>query len=230
MESQSIGIILPTLNEELNVGKVIQEIPKHYLEEQGYKVDIVVVDGLSTDRTREVAQEKGATLIVVQSRRGKGNQLRTALTQVNSDYIFILDADYTYPADRIPDMLQILKQGCDVVTGSRLKGRREKGAISRLNLFGNAFLTTLANVLYPVKMTDLCTGFWGIKGNVIRSLNLSASGFEFEADLFANLSKNGYTIAEIPIDYRRREDKSRLKLIRDGLKIGWTLVSRRFSR
>lgn len=120
MERKTIGIILPTINEELNIGKVIREIPKHHLEEQGYKVDIVVVDGLSTDRTREMAQVEGATIIVVQSRRGKGNQLRTALSQVNSDYnSYLLDADYTYPADRIPNMLQILQQGCDVVTGSR---------------------------------------------------------------------------------------------------------------
>jgi glycosyltransferase involved in cell wall biosynthesis len=230
MKSESIGIILPTRNEELNVGRVIQEIPRQYLEELGYKVDIVVVDGVSTDRTTEIAQENGASIIVVQSGRGKGHQLRTALKQVNSDYIFILDADYTYPAGHIPHMLQILNQGYHVVTGSRLKGQREKGAISMPNMVGNILLTFMANVLYQVKITDVCTGFWGIRGDVIRSLNLSANGFEFEADLFARLSKNGYRIAEIPIYYRRREDKSKLKLIKDGLKIGWTLVSRRFFR
>ena len=227
MERRSVCIILPTLNEELTIGNVIDEIPRQALEREGYQVDVLVVDGNSSDRTREIAQEKGAT-VIVQPRRGKGRQMRTALGSVKADFIFMLDADYTYPAGYIPDMLKILRQDYPVVIGSRLKGQWEKGAIRRLNVVGNILLTLMANILYRTKISDVCTGFWGMRGEVIPKLNLSANGFQFEAELFTQLAKQGYPIAEVPIYYRRREAKTKLSRIKDGIKIGWMLISRRF--
>lgn len=225
---RSICIILPALNEESTVGKVIDEIPRQDLEAEGYQVDIIVVDGNSSDRTRQVAQEKGAR-VIVEPRRGKGRAVRTVLDSVKADFIFMLDADYTYPATHITDMVRTLGQGDMVVIGSRLKGQREKGAISRLNVVGNIMLVLLAKVLYRVNISDICTGYWGIRGEVLPKLNLSANGFQFEADLFTELAKNGYRIAEVPIYYRRREGKSKLIWIIDGFKIGFKLISKRFA-
>lgn len=225
----SICIILPALNEEATVGKVIDEIPRQALEAEGYQVDVIVVDGNSSDRTKQVAQEKGAR-VIVETRQGKGRAVRTALDSAKADFIFMLDADYTYPATHITDMVRTLSQGDMVVIGSRLKGQREKGAISRLNVVGNIMLVLLAKVLYRVNTSDICTGYWGIRGEVLPKLNLSANGFQFEADLFTELAKNGYRIAEVPIYYRRRrEGKSKLIWIIDGFKIGFKLISKRFA-
>lgn len=229
MKRHSVCIILPTLNEELTVGKVIDEVPRQALEREGYEVDVLVVDGNSSDRTRQIAQEKGAR-VIIQPERGKGRQMRTALESVEADFIFMLDADYTYPASHIPDMLKILRQDYPVVIGSRLKGQREKGAIRRLNIIGNILLTLLANILYRTRISDLCTGYWGMRGEIISNLNLSANGFQFEAELFTELAKHGYPIGEVPIYYRRREAKTKLSRIKDGSKIGWMLISRRFRR
>lgn len=225
---RSICIILPALNEESTVGKVIDEIPRQDLEAEGYQVDVIVVDGNSSDRTGQVAQEKGAR-VIVEPRRGKGRAVRTALDSVKADFIFMLDADYTYPATHITDMVRILGQGDMAVIGSRLKGQREKGAISRLNVVGNIMLVLLARVLYRVNTSDICTGYWGIRGEVLPKLNLSANGFQFEADLFTELAKNGYRIAEVPIYYRRREGNSKLIWIIDGFKIACKLISKRFA-
>lgn len=229
MKHHSICIILPSLNEELTIGKVIDEIPRQALEREGGHVEVLVVDGNSTDQTRQIAQEKGAR-VIIESRKGKGRAVRTALEVVKADFVFMLDADYTYPATYIPDMLKILYQDCPVVIGSRLKGQREKGAIRQLNVIGNFLLTLIANILYRTKISDLCTGYWGLRGEVILTLNLSADGFQFEAELFTELAKKGYPIAEVPIYYRRREGKAKLSRLKDGIKIGWMLISRRFHR
>jgi len=228
MHQSDVSIILPTLNEEKTVGKVIDEIPRDILEEKGCLVKVLVVDGNSTDLTRQIAQEKGAE-VIIEPRKGKGRAMRTAFEQVRADFVFMLDADYTYPATYIPDMLDVLHHGCDVVIGSRLKGEREEGAMSRLNIIGNHLLTLKAEVLYLRRISDLCTGFWGFKGKVIPRLHLTADGFDFEADLFTQIAKHGYSIGEIPIYYRRRPTPAKLSSIKDGLKIGWTLINRRFS-
>jgi len=227
MKESNICVILPALNEESAIGKVIDEIPRQALESAGYQVDVLVVDGDSSDRTRQIAQEKGAR-VIIEARRGKGRAMRTALESLKADFIFVLDADFTYPATYIPEMLDILRQDYPVVIGSRLRGRWEKGAIGLLNLVGNYLLTLIANILYRTRISDLCTGYWGLRGKIIKDLELQANGFDFEAELFTQLAKKGYPIAEVPIYYRCREGKAKLSGLKDGIKIGWRLIARRF--
>ena len=91
-------------------------------------------------------------------------------------------------------------------------------------------LTIIANILYSERISDLCTGYWGWKGEIVSSLPLVSDGFTLEAELYVNLAKKGYRIAEIPIHYRRRTTPPKLKAVRDGLKIGWALIIRRFRK
>lgn len=227
MKRHSLLIILPALNEEEAIGRVIDEIPKQALEKRGFDVRIVVADGNSRDRTRQIALDKGAE-VVVESGRGKGRAMRSVFRRFKADFVFMLDADYTYPAIYIPKMLDILEQGYPVVTGSRLRGKIEEGGMSYLNRLGNYLLTWLARVLYWRKISDLCTGYWGFRGEIISDLQLLANGFNFEAELFADITRKGYKIAEIPIHYRRRRTPPKLNSLRDGFRIGWTLITRRF--
>ena len=224
MPGKTICIVLPALNEEENIGKVIAEIPRAKLEERGYIVRILVVDNNSTDMTAQLALDSGAE-VITETRRGKGRAMRTGFKQSHADFVFMLDADYTYPGSFIPDMLDVLLGDYDVVIGSRLKGSRAKGAISRMNIVGNHLLTFMARVLYFRKISDLCTGYWGFKGEVLSKLRLSAEGFNLEADLFAQVVKNGYRIGEVPIYYRRRNTPSKLNSIKAGLRIGWKLIA-----
>jgi glycosyltransferase involved in cell wall biosynthesis len=223
-----ILIILPTLNEEPTIGRVIDEIPRQALEGVGYRVKLLVVDGNSTDRTRQVAREKGAD-VTVERRRGKGVAVIKALASAQADFIFMLDADYTYPAGYIPDMLKLL-EGHQAVIGSRMRGRREKGAMSRLNLVGNYLLSLIATVFYGKRVSDVCSGFWGLRGEVLENLNLKATAFDLEAELFSQLARRGSKLAEVPVDYRRRHTPPKLRSLRDGTRIGWALVTRRFRR
>jgi dolichol-phosphate mannosyltransferase len=224
---KEIYIIFPALNEEETIGKIIDEVPVEDIKARGYRVEIVVVDNNSTDRTKEIAEEKGAK-VITESIRGKGRAIRTAFESVGGDFVFMIDADFTYPATYIPRMLDILEGGYDVVLGSRLKGQREQGAMSRLNLVGNHLLALLANLLYRTRVSDPCTGYWGFRGEVVKSLKLDAVGFELEANMLAEIARQGYRIAELPILYRRRPNQAKLGSLKDGFKIGQTLIRKRF--
>ena len=227
MDLPKVCIIIPTINEAETVGMVIDEIPRQALEGAGYQVEVMVIDGGSTDGTIQIAKEKGAR-VVIEPRRGKGRGMRTALDMTKAEFLFMLDGDYTYPPRYIVEMLEFLRDTYPVVIGSRLGGQIEKGGMSRLNVIGNHLLTLMANILYGTKLSDLCTGYWGLRGEVIPNLNLLADGFDFEAELFSQIAKKGYKIGEIPIYYRRRQTPAKLRSLRDGLKIGWALITRRF--
>jgi len=227
MPEKEICIVIPALNEEETIGRVIDEIPKEQMEERGYRVETIVVDNDSTDRTKQIAEEKGVQ-VILEPRRGKGRAISAAFRSINKEFVFILDADYTYPATYIPEMLQVLEEGYDVVLGSRLRGQIEKEAMTRFNLVGNHLLALLASLLYGTKISDLCTGCWGFRGAVVKDLQLDAIGFELEANLFAEIAKKGYRIAEVPIYYRRRLTPSKLGSLKAGSKIGLTLIEKRF--
>ncbi|MBA7473385.1 Undecaprenyl-phosphate 4-deoxy-4-formamido-L-arabinose transferase [subsurface metagenome] len=224
---KEVSIIFPALNEEETIGKIIDEVPIEEIEGRGYRAEIIVVDNGSTDKTREIAEAKGAR-VITEPNRGKGRAMRTAFEAVSGDFVFMIDADFTYPATYVPRMLELLEGGYDVVLGSRLKGQREEGAMSRLNMVGNHLLALLANVLYGTGVSDPCTGYWGFRGEVPKSLKLDAVGFELEANMLAEIARQGYRIAELPILYRRRPNQAKLGSLKDGFKIGLTLIRKRF--
>jgi dolichol-phosphate mannosyltransferase len=247
-------VLIPTLNEAAAIRKVIEDT--HYsLHLHQLDYEIVVADGGSTDGTVQIVRQMNQRMLSVP--RGKGNGVRCALHLLDLqsnicpglryDYLFMLDGDGTYPPAHIPFLLQCLlpveqknydymsalgKQyntQYDVVCGRRQF--REPGAMTRVNLFGNIMLTILANLLYwPAYTGDLCTGLWGFRREALEQLELSASGFELEADLFTNAAKAGLRIGCWPIVYRARADGDKPKLkMRDGARIAWHLVKERFA-
>jgi dolichol-phosphate mannosyltransferase len=216
--TETVAVVIPTLNEERSIGKVIDSVPVADLLKNGLKTAVYVIDGRSTDTTREIAVEKGAT-IILEERKGKGLAVQTAFKAITADYTIMVDGDDTYPIEMVMEIIRLLKK-YDVVIGSRLNGTIEPGAMSKLNVVGNTLLTLLARALFSINVTDVCTGLWGYRGDAIRRLELEAHGFEIEADMFGECARKGLRIAEIPIRYRARADQAKLSSLRDGLKIG----------
>jgi dolichol-phosphate mannosyltransferase len=230
MHDNLISIILPALDEEMTIGSVIDGIPIGQLNNKGYNIDIMVVDGHSTDNTQKIALEKGARLIL-QDGKGKGLGMKAAFSESKGKFVFMMDADDTYPGHHIMEMLPLLESGnYDVVLGSRLSGTIMPGAMSNLNYFGNKVLTQTANLLFPNghKVTDLCTGMWGFKDNVVRKLKLNAKHFDVEAEMYAKCVKMGYRIGEVPIEYRKRMAPSKLSSMKHGLSIATRLLKEKF--
>ncbi len=219
---ETVAIIIPTLNEERSIGKVIDDVPVVDLLTNGLKTVVYVIDGQSTDNTRQIAVDKGAQ-IILEERKGKGVAIQTAFKSVIADYVIMVDGDDTYPIELATEMTRLLKTN-DVVIGSRLKGTIEPGAMTKLNVVGNTLLSLVARMLFGSHISDVCTGFWGFRSDTVRQLGLVAQGFDLEADMFAECVIKGYSITEIPIAYRARQDRPKLSSINDGLKIGAFMI------
>ena len=221
---EQISIVIPALNEEAGIGKTIKSIPRLEIEDMGYQVQVLVVDNGSVDRTRELARQAGAQ-VVSEAERGKGRAFRTGLRFVEGKFVFMLDGDGTYSAEYIPEMLRLLKYN-EVIIGSRLLGRPQNGAMSRFNLIGNRLLSIMASILFRKKVSDVCTGLWGFRAEIVKALNLKSTGFELEVELFSSLARRGCSIAELPIHYSPRATPPKLRAINDGMRIGRTLLIR----
>jgi dolichol-phosphate mannosyltransferase len=216
----SVLVIIAALNEEEGIGPSLAEL-KEVLDDPMY----LVVDGNSTDKTVQVAKEMGAE-VVVQKGRGKGRAIAQALNYVGSDsrYVVFTDADYTYPAEYIPKMVEILEGNPDVgmVTGNRFDKRfvLEK-AMSNTFYFGNRFLSLMHYMLNGVKLRDPLTGLRIVRGEVLKGWKPRSWGFDVEAELNYYVERKGYRIMEIPIYYRGRLGEKKLKL-----RHGFTILRR----
>ena len=214
---EEVTIIIPTLNEAKGIGKVIDAF-----KEQGY-TNIFVIDGNSQDRTREIAKEKGAT-VVVQSGRGKGQAVAEAFSLVNTDVVVLIDGDGTYDPHDIEKMLEPIRKGiADHVIGNRLINY-EKGAFTRLNVIGNKILNWLFRVTYGVELYDILSGYRALTREVYKSVNLTKHGFEVETELTVETLANGFKIVEVPINYYKRHGETKLSPLGDGLKIGRAII------
>jgi glycosyltransferase involved in cell wall biosynthesis len=226
--NRSIAILIPTKNEQSSIVDVIEDIPYIDLFTAKYDVKVILVDS-SIDLTPELAIEAGATVIRCRA-LGKGYAVRTAFELLQSyQYIFMIDADMTYPAYRIVHMLHFLEHGYDVVIGSRLQGKIVDDAMTWINIIGNKILTIIANVLYKTKTTDLCTGLWGFNNRAIYNMHLTANGFDIEANMFTEINRLGLRLKYIPISYFRRSGIAKLK-VPDGLIIAKRLITEKLNR
>lgn len=215
---KTISIVIPTLNESEAIREVIEEIPEQELKEEGYDVEILVVDGGSTDGT--IDQIRDLNVKNINEDDGKANAVRKGLDIAEGDYFFLIDGDSSYPAEKIADMVNLLEDGYSMVLGSRFTGTIEDGAMSLRNKIGNHILTWMGNKMYGTDVSDLCTGLRGIKIDELDE-NIPGEGFEIEAGIHIVMSEK--EIGEIPIEYSKRKGKSKLH-IRDGLRIGWRLL------
>lgn len=222
-----LSVLLPALNEEGGVRKVMRGIPRNSLRRMGFDVTVQLLDGGSSDRTREYAEDRGAE-VYVQKGWGKGSAFREFLPSLQSDYCVILDSDATYPPQRIPTFANVLRDGAPVVLGSRFKGKIHDGAMTTSNKIGNLLLSRFASILYGREVSDVCSGMWGFRTDFLKSFNIRADGFDLEVNLFAECVRRGLPIVEVPIPYYRRVGSAKLRL-RTGLRIAWALLLNRIA-
>mgnify|MGYP000440782279 CR=1 FL=1 len=213
-----VKIVIPALNEEKSIGDVIERFKKI-----GY-FDILVVDGHSTDRTREIAKEKGAE-VIVQSGSGKGQAIMEAFKLVDDDVIVLIDADATYLPEEVEKLIEPIKKGiADHVVGNRF-ANFEEGSFTRMNLIGNKILNFFFRVLYGVNLHDILSGYRALTKEVYKSVNLEKTGFEVETELTVETISKGFRILEVPISYKKRTGKTKLHPLKDGYRIFSTIYS-----
>jgi dolichol-phosphate mannosyltransferase len=211
--SETICVLVPTLNEEESIGDVVERFRNLGLS------NILVIDGHSTDRTREIAEKKGAR-VVVQKGKGKGNAIKQAFEMIDADVILMIDGDGTYLPEEYEKLVRpILDDEADHVIGNRFASP-DKGAFSHLNLIGNRLLNFGFRLAFGEKIMDVLSGYRAFSKELIKEMELHRTGFEIEAELTAETLRRGFRIKEVPITYQARKGETKLRPLRDGMKIG----------
>ncbi len=215
-----IAVIIPAYNEELTIANVVNEYRQALPE-----ASIYVGDNNCTDNTAARASEAGAVVIPCEQ-QGKGNAVRKMFEVVEADIYVMIDADETYSATNVRDLIEPVKQGkADMVVGARKQTTRK--AFSFSHKIGNKVLTTLLNRIFKVQLQDILSGYRVMSRRLIEHLILLAEGFEIEAELTIRTLQERFRIIEIPIDYRNRPkgSDSKLNTWGDGFLILYTIIT-----
>ncbi|QRY46318.1 glycosyltransferase family 2 protein [Mycolicibacterium boenickei] len=219
LHAPTVSLVIPVRNEARNIAWVLEQIA-------GDVDEIILVDGDSTDATLTTARSyRPDVKVVLQEGVGKGSALRTGFLAASGDVIVMMDADGSMAPQEIRHYLHFLANGYDFVKGSRFIGGGGSLDITRFRRLGNRFLLGVFNMLYNGDLTDLCYGFCAFHRRYLEHLDLTATGFEIEAEMTVHAMQAGLRIAEVPsLEMPRRAGKSNLHAIRDGWRVLNTVV------
>lgn len=218
-----LSIVIPVRNER---DTVVQLIDRVRGVDCGMPKEIIVVDGASTDGTREallsVPRAGDLVLVFEDAARGKGRAVRTGFERATGDIVMVQDADLELDPGEIPSLLAPILHGeTDVVFGSRFKGRG-KGTTPWVGYAGNMGLTWAANLLFLKRLTDILTCYKVMRTPVARSLDLRCNGFDLDAEITCRLLRDGHPIVEVPVTYEPRSVDEGKKL---SPGVGWSVLS-----
>jgi dolichol-phosphate mannosyltransferase len=221
IDRSMITVIIPTLNEEVTIGRIIEGC-KPYTDE------IIVVDGHSHDRTRQLAHKSGVK-VILDGQKGKGEALRTSIRHVNGDIIVFIDADGSHTPSEIPKLVQpILKGEADHVTGSRLIGGSSElhgGFDECFRLMGSSFITACINWKFKIRLSDSQNGFRAIRTDVIRQLDLKENITTIEQEMIIKTLHRGFRMAEVPShEHKRQAGCSKISLRKVWFRYVYSLI------
>ena len=220
-KSKRIAVLIPCLNEEQTIGKVVRAFAA-----QLHDAHIIVCDNNSSDGTAAAARAAGAK-VITERRPGKGIVVQSMFQWVDADILVLVDGDDTYPAERIHEIIgPILSGEADMVVGSRL-GPTSSSEFKQLNRLGNRVYQVLINRIFRTALTDILSGYRAMSARFVRGVPLFLSGFEVETELTIKSLQRGYRIVEVPVDLRARPagSQSKIRLLQDGWRILLTILA-----
>lgn len=203
---KKVVVIIPALNEERSISHVIEALPRNHV------CEIIVVDNGSNDRTAQVAREAGAT-VLSESRKGYGYACLTGISHalpLNPDIIAFIDGDLSDYPEELPQILRpITEEGYEMVIGSRMIGRRERGAMLPQALFGNWLACVLIRLLWRHRFTDLGP-FRAITTAAYQRMNMSDPTYGWTVEMQIKAAKLKLKCTEVPVRYRKRIGHSKV--------------------
>ena len=214
-----LTILMPCLNEEKTIAYCIDEASSFFIQSK-ISGEILVADNGSTDKTVEIAREKGARVIRVK-KRGYGAALRGGIHAARGKYVIYADADMSYNFMDCYPIYRKLKMGYALVVGNRFNSHMEKGAMRVLHQYLEVpFLSLLGRLRYGVPIRDFHCGLRGLQREAAQKLPLQSSGMEFATEIIAAFAKAGMPMTQVNIRFRkdRREGRSHLRTLRDGMR------------
>ena len=218
----NVSVVIPCVNEALNLPSVLSQMPAGVVE-------VVIVDGESSDGTAEIAREIRPDVIVIErNRTGKGDALKAGFEACTGDIIVMLDGDGSMSPREIGSMVMALANGADMVKGSRNLPGGHSADLTFVRNLGNRALSGMFNLVFDASHTDLCYGYLAFWRKNLRVLNPNCAGFEVETFLNVRANRAGFNVVEVPSNEGRRVyGESNLNPIRDGLRIVRTMYRER---
>lgn len=213
-EELRLSVLIPVYNERDTIRLIL-----HQVRTVPVNLEIICVNDCSTDGTREVLDRLHAAglidvLVHKEQNEGKGAAIRTALAHSTGNVVIVQDADLEYDPADWPQLLEPIVEGrADAVFGSRFIGGSHR-VLYFWHYVGNKLLTTVSNMFTNLNLTDMETCYKAIRGDLARSLSLTANRFGFEPEVTARLAQARARIYEVPISYSGRT-------YAEGKKIGW---------
>jgi glycosyltransferase involved in cell wall biosynthesis len=214
-ERPLLSIVVPAYNEQATLSEIIARLLA--VPEAG---EIVIVDDCSSDRTRVIADGMAAENPRIKVAHhtvnaGKTEALKTGFALTTGEIVIVQDADLEYDPAEICDVIAPIVEGhADVVYGSRFLVRKASRVLYFYHYIANKGLTLFSNLCTNVNMTDVETCYKAFRGEIIRNMTITSTGFGFEIEVTAKVAKLGVAIYEVPISYRGRTYE-------EGKKIGW---------
>jgi len=222
-KGQRITVIIPCLNEEQGIGKILRAMPE-------FVDEVIVVDNNSTDRTAQVAQDLGAK-VIREEVRGYGRSYKRGFAAATGDLMVTLDGDHSYPVDALSYLIEaFLHLDVDFLNASRFPVRDRK-AMSFKHKLGNLVLSLAMSMLYLRWVRDSQSGMWVLRRSIIDRMQLESDGMAFSEEIkIEALKSSRIRFGEISIQYSSRLGEIKLNPWRDGFYNLFFLVKKRFSR
>jgi glycosyltransferase involved in cell wall biosynthesis len=222
-KSQSITVIIPCLNEEQGIERVLRAMPE-------FVDEVIVVDNASTDRTSEVALSLGAK-VIREDVRGYGRAYKRGFAAATGDLIITLDGDQSYPVDALSYLIEaFLHLRVDFLNASRFPVR-DREAMSFRNKLGNLALSLVMSVLFFRWVRDSQSGMWVFRRSILENMTLESDGMAFSEEIkIEALRDSRIRFGEISIQYSSRMGETKLNLWRDGFQNLAFLAKKRFWR
>ena len=218
--NEYVSVVIPTLNEEKNIAKVIHGIRKNL---RSKRYEILVVDGHSSDNTVSIAKKLGSRIIY--DNKGKGSALRKGFGAANGSIIVSMDADLSNEPKELNLLVESIRIGYDICMGSRFMVGGGSEDISGIRVFGNKFFVFIVNLFFGSKYSDMCYGYRSFRKSIIKKLDLKEDGFGIETEININAMKARLKIIEIPSTEKKREaGEAKLRTFSDGYIILKTIV------
>lgn len=221
--TESIAVLIPCYNEEVTIGKVVDDFRRELPE-----AAIYVYDNNSTDRTAAIAREHGA-VVRHEPRQGKGNVVRQMFRDVEADYYLMVDGDDTYPAESARALLEPLRADvADMTVGDRLSnGSYGEENDRAFHGFGNDLVRWLIKAIYGYAFDDVMTGYRAFTRTFVKTMPVLSSGFQIETELSIHAVDKRWRIVDVPIEYRDRPagSESKLSTFEDGAKVLMAIAS-----
>lgn len=203
VDIKSISVVIPAKDEEGTIGLVLDDLNNTIKNLKNYDFQVIVVADHCKDKTKEIAESKGATVIENKRPSGKGHALKTGFEQCKGDVIVMMDADYSHRPEDLPKFINAIEEGAGFVIGSRIYGGSDE--YTRVRATGNFIFTALYGLIFNLYLSDAINGYKAFLREVIDKYDYKCSNFEIELELLTNAIRSKMSIVEVPSHERERK-------------------------